>query len=226
MCSRPQVPLPLFPPSATVVHRWCNGSTPVAHRNHSHVDRDPHGSGSGVVRVHHAHHMGALPLHYRCTTLGTPSYYRQPPWRQREENPPKQPVRALDPRTEGREHPTPNNQHRTSSAGYFRGHWMLVVRCWLLDVSRVQGVTEAKALGYGLTRKGLMGVTSGWLEGGSGGSPKSVAVMEVAWEPAARLTASLRYETGCLAVEIPGRQPRQPSAAALSFGPHSLRGTA
>jgi hypothetical protein len=76
MRSVPQEPLPVFP-AATAHQARYNGTTPVAHRNHSHVDRDPHGSGSGVVRVHHAYHMGALPLHYRCTTLGTPSYYRQ-----------------------------------------------------------------------------------------------------------------------------------------------------
>ena len=152
MCSRPQVPLPLFPPSATVVQRWCNGSTPVAHRNHSHVDRDPHGSGSGVVRVHHAYHMGALPLHYRCTTLGTPSYYRQitvappPAVEKTGRESPETACSGMDPWTEGRKHPTSNNQHRTSSARSFRSHGMLGVRCWVLDVSRVQGDRDRTAL--------------------------------------------------------------------------------
>ena len=59
---------------------------------------------------------------------------------------------------------------------------MLGVRCWLLDVSRVQGVTEAMALGYGLARKALMRVTSSWLEGGSRASPESAAVLEVVRE--------------------------------------------
>jgi len=77
MRSGPQVPLPLFPPSATVVQACTNGSTPVAHRNHSHVERDPHGSGSGVLPLHHAHHMGALPLHYRCTTVAPRLVHRR-----------------------------------------------------------------------------------------------------------------------------------------------------
>jgi hypothetical protein len=38
-------------------------------------------------------HMGVVPVCYRCSTLGTPSYYRQitvaVPWRQREEDSPK-----------------------------------------------------------------------------------------------------------------------------------------
>jgi hypothetical protein len=38
------------------------------------------------------------------------------------------------------------------------------------------------ALGYALTRKALMRVTSSWLEGGSRASPESAAVLEVVRE--------------------------------------------
>ena len=43
------------------------------------------------------------------------------------------------------------------------------------------------ALGYGLARKALMRVTSGWLEGGSRASPESAAVLEVIWGASCRL---------------------------------------
>jgi hypothetical protein len=50
--------------SATVVLPCGERGATVAHRNHSHVDRDPHGSGSGV-----------LPVCYRWYKLEPPSHW-------------------------------------------------------------------------------------------------------------------------------------------------------
>ena len=46
---------------------------------------------------------------------------------------------VLLPGTGGPEHPTFNNQPPTSSGDAWGSHWMLKVRCWLLDVSRAAG---------------------------------------------------------------------------------------
>ena len=50
------------------------------------------------------------------------------------------------------------------------------------------GVTEAMALGYVFTRNAFMGVTSGWLESGSGARPESTAVPEVVLEAYGRVS--------------------------------------
>ena len=77
--------------------------------------------------------MGVIPLQYRWYTLVPPSDHRR-----------CGDDRKRIPRKSLFAHWTPepkneNIQHRTSSARYFRSHWMLGVRYWLLDVSRVHG---------------------------------------------------------------------------------------
>ena len=97
-------------------------------------------------------------------TLGTiaiPSYYRQitvaVPWKQREENSPNP-----------RSHIEPLNNYMRKSLVINDPFWRFM-----------ESVTEAMALGYGLIRKALMRVTSGWLEVGSRASPESAAALGV-----------------------------------------------
>jgi hypothetical protein len=50
------------------------------------------------------------------------------------ENSPNAGTCALNPGTEGEEHPAANSHHRTSNACQSRDQWMLGVGCWMLAV--------------------------------------------------------------------------------------------
>jgi len=130
--------------------------------------RSPHGSTTVALPLHHARYTVVL----RQITVAV--------WRQREENSPKQPVRALEPepKAENIQHPTTNIEHPVPlfPQSLDVGCSMLVVGCF-----QVQGLRK-RCVGYGLARKALMRVTSSWLEGGSRASPESAAVLEVVRE--------------------------------------------
>jgi hypothetical protein len=125
--------LPFFPAAPSQEQAWCNGSTPVPHRNHSHVERDPHGSGSGVVRVHHAYHMGALPLHHAWHTVVLPSDHR----RRAVEITKRIPRNSRfahwtpEPKDENIQHPTTNVEHPVPAISAVIGCWVFDVGCWM-----------------------------------------------------------------------------------------------